>query len=487
MRLLKNLSLIIFFYLFIIPCSSHAAVPETSKVHIIPVSGTVEPGMATFIKRAIESAEEAEPIFILELDTFGGRVDAALEIVDILVNIKKGKTIAYVKNKAISAGALIALACDSLIMKNNTTIGDCAPISYSNEGPQMLGEKFQSPLRARFRSLAKRNGYPETLAEAMVTQSIEVFQIETKEGIIYLDSLQYDDLPEKEKQAIISKKTLVKKNELLTMDDIEAVELGFSTASVAGIDELLTTYELSKYELVKINETWSESMVRWLNSISPILMMIGFAALYTELKAPGFGVAGIIGITCLGLVFWGGYLAGLADYQELLLLLTGIILLAVEVFVLPGFGIAGFAGFLFLGAGLILSLQGFVLPNPSFPWEGQLLIKNIVQLLGSSVAAVVLSMLSLYYIIPKLSFVMDGPYLEKTLEQAHADSTETNKAETGMTGTALTFLRPSGKAEINNDFFDVISDGEFIEKDSKIQITEIKGNRIIVARCSDGQ
>ena len=146
---------------------SCAALASGRKVYIIPAAGTVDPGMAAFIERSLETAfADPNALVIIEIDTFGGRVDSALQIVDSLLATPEGKTIAFVKTKAISAGALIALACSRLVMRKNTTIGDCAPITYSKEGPKMLGEKFQSPLRAKFRALAKRNNYPEKLAEA---------------------------------------------------------------------------------------------------------------------------------------------------------------------------------------------------------------------------------------------------------------------------------------------------------------------------------
>ncbi|MBD3393885.1 MAG: serine protease, partial [Chitinivibrionales bacterium] len=149
--------------------------PKT--VFVVPVTGNVDPGMAAFIARgAREASTEADALLVIEMDTFGGRVDAALQIVDTLLNTPV-ETVAFVKTKAISAGALIALSCRRLVMKHTTTIGDCAPIALSNEGPRMLGEKFQSPLRAKFRTIARRNGYPETLAESMVTADMQVHKV----------------------------------------------------------------------------------------------------------------------------------------------------------------------------------------------------------------------------------------------------------------------------------------------------------------------
>ena len=182
----------------------------SKSVYVIPVNGDVEPAMAAYIERAVlEAGTDTESIIVLEIDTFGGRVDSALEMVDALINVKNAKTIAFVTEKAISAGALISLACNKLVMKNNTTIGDCAPITYSNEGPKMMGEKFQSPLRAKFRTLARRNGYPAVLAEAMVTADMEVYRVKLDGKLVFMDAQEYQDLGKDRQDSITFKKTVV--------------------------------------------------------------------------------------------------------------------------------------------------------------------------------------------------------------------------------------------------------------------------------------
>ena len=161
-------------------CSS-AAFPASpiKTVYVIPITDTVDSGMAAFIERAYkETSVHPDALEVIEINTFGGMVDSALEILDTLLKFPPEQTIAFVEKKAISAGALIALSCGDLVMKPATTIGDCAPIAYTGSGPEMMGEKFQSPIRAKFRALAKRNGYPEILAEAMVSTGKEVVRVE---------------------------------------------------------------------------------------------------------------------------------------------------------------------------------------------------------------------------------------------------------------------------------------------------------------------
>lgn len=460
---------------------------STKKLYVIEVSGTVDPGLAAYLKRSIETiSHEPESVLLLELNTYGGRVDSAIQIADALLTLPKGKTIAYVSEKAISAGALIALACSQIVMKYHTTIGDCAPIMYSNEGPKMMGEKFQSPLRAKFRSLAKRNGYPERLSEAMITAELEVYLIEMDGKKIYIDAQEYEDLTANEKQKITLKKTIVKKDELLTMDNIEAHEYGFSKMSVSGFDEMIDKMGFKEYEIIRLQESWSETFVRLIETISPFLLMIGLTALYLEMKSPGFGILGIVGIVCIALVFFNQYLVGLANYTELLILTVGILLLGIEFFVIPGFGITGIMGIVCIAIALIFAFQDFVIPNPSLPWEKELLLRNIVWVFGSFVGAFICALIIFRFIFPRLSIAMrEGPFLTGNLQIARADSSEIQKIGVGSTGVAITFLRPSGKMKIDQEIIDVVAEGEFIEKGAPITVMDIRGNRVIVRRKTE--
>jgi membrane-bound serine protease (ClpP class) len=452
------------------------------KVVVIPVEGDVEPAMAAFISRALhEASKYPDALIVLEMDTFGGRVDAAFQIVDTMLNAPRGRTIAFVKTKAISAGALIALSCSELVMKHNTTIGDCAPIAVSGEGsPQMLGEKFQSPLRAKFRTLAKRNGFPQVLAESMVSTDMVVYNIQTKDSSFYIDSTGLTDLPASVKNSIVSKKIVVKKGQLLTMDDVEAKQLGFSRMSAESIEEMLALRHVDNYEIIRYRENWSEGLVRFLSKISPLLMIIGFAALYIEYKSPGLIFPGIIGAACLGLVFFGQYMVGLASYTELLVIVLGVLLLGVEMFVLPGFGIAGIAGIACIVIGLILSFQDFVIPSPSMPWQMKELTSNIGKVLGSFIAAFIGAILVIRYVLAPVSKVLSGPYLDATLKDAHADSDEVVNIKEGDEGEVVAPLRPSGKARFGARVVDVVAEGDFMEKGRKVRVEKISGNRIVV-------
>jgi membrane-bound serine protease (ClpP class) len=468
------------FYIILLTISPLIAWGQTT-IYVGSISGDVEPAMAAYVERMIEMSDKPDAVLILKMDTFGGRVDAALNIVDILTRTQHLKTIAFVTDKAISAGALIALACHSLYMKPHTTIGDCAPIIYDSSGPQMLGEKFQSPLRAKFRALAKKNGYPTLLAEAMVSSEKAVYEIiYISNDVQYMDQHTYNDLTDKEKDEIKQKRTIVPENELLTMDDTEAHQLGFSKRTADNIHDILTDLSLADQSVIHIEESWSEQMVRWIYSVSSILLLIGMAAMYMELKSPGFGVFGILGLIFLGIVFFAQYFVGLSDHLELILIAMAIILMGFEIFVFPGFGFSGISAIGCIALALIFSFQDFVIPSPKMPWEGQLMMNNSIKVLGSAVVAWLLSIVLFRLILPKSSQLVSGPYLDTNLADAHVTDQSTMRLDIGDTGIARTLLRPSGKMAIGKDIFDVVTQGEFIQQGSEVRVLNIKGTRIIV-------
>jgi membrane-bound serine protease (ClpP class) len=470
--------------LAMILCALTGHASAAQKIYVAPIAGEVDPGMAAFVARVHQEASiDPDALVIMTIDTFGGRLDSALEIVETLLKFPEGKTIAFVESKAISAGALIALACADLVMRPATTIGDTAPIIMTQEGPEMLGEKFQSPIRAKFRALAQRNGYPEALTEAMVTPEKEVYAVEIAGERVFMDEKTFKDLSPEELDNITSKKTIVAAGELLTMNAAEALAYDFSLMTVNSIEEMLENMGITDYEMIRIEEMWSETMVRFIGRIAPILMMIGLGALYIELRAPGFGLPGMIGVICLAVVFLNQYLVGLAHYTELLIILLGLALMGVEMFVLPGFGIAGFAAILVIAIGLVLTLQDFVIPDPSLPWQMDILKTNLLRVMVAWVGAVISGILVLRYMMPWFSRGREeGPFLMSDLRGAHADSNETARIRIGDRGLAATDLRPAGKAEINDDIFDVVTDNEFMERGTPVMVTLVRGNWIVVSK-----
>jgi membrane-bound serine protease (ClpP class) len=461
-----------------------AGTAKVNKAYVIPVTGTVDHGMAAFVGRALREAATADgALIVLDIDTFGGQVDAAFDIVDNITACT-APTVAFVRFKAISAGALIALSADQMAMRPNTTIGDVAPLINTSEGPQMLGEKHQSPIRAKFRALAAKNDYPEILTEAMVTEGIAAFEVALAQPdtLLYLDSAKIDALDTLTKSRIISSKRVVKDGELLTMTNTEALRYGFSKMTVSDIDEMLQEMGLGGIETANVGKNWSEGLVSVIALLAPVLMMIGFATIYIEMRSPGFGIPGIIGICCLALVFFGQYMVGLANYTEMLLLITGAVLLALEILVFPGFGVTGFAGIALIVIGMALSFQNFVLPSPEIPWQAGVLKANIMRMSISILGSVALVTIFFRYFFERLSKVIKGPYLATTLAGAQSDADMGFVPKVGDKGVAFTPLRPSGKVHIGigKELCDVVTDGQFIDKGAEVVVAQIQGNRVVV-------
>jgi len=447
---------------------------------VIPLHGEVDFALASFAKRSVEDAKEAgAEIIVFDIDTFGGRVDSALEISKTITDLNSIKTIAYVSVKAISAGALIALSADAIVMKEATTIGDCAPISISDKGPTMLGEKFQSPLRAEFRKLAERNGYPVTLAESMVSQDIVVVKLIYKDGhFVYMSKLEYEEMLDEEKKDVYKTVTVVDEGDLLTIHSKEALDFGFSSLIVQNQDELFEFYGIDKDDILKIEFMWSEKFVRFMHKIAPFLIFIGLMSLFTEFKVPGFGLPGIVAIICFALVFGSNYVVGLASHTDIMIFLLGVILLLLEIFVIPGFGITGITGIILIFASFYLASQSFVIPR--FPWEFTLARDWGIRFSLVMVMFFICSMALAKY-LPK-SPIGRKMFLQTSLsvEKGFVDTYKDYGFLLGGTGIALSILRPSGKAKFGDEILDVISDEGFIDKGKPITVIKVKGKKLFV-------
>lgn len=451
-----------------------------SRAAWIVLEGDVDQGMADYAKRAIEEAIQQSPdVIVFEINTFGGLLHAAFEIVDTITAIKSVPTIAFVDQKAISAGALIALSADQLYMKPATTIGDCAPILQGEGGPQILGEKIQSPLRAKFRNLAQRNGHPELLSEAMVTPELEVLELVDGDSSIFMDAKDYEDLTDAQKKQWDAKRVVVREGELLTMTEVEAEALGFSLGTYNSNEEFKTAMGIT--EITEVEISWSEELARWLAAISPLLMMLAFGALYLEYQTPGFGIFGIIGISLIAIVVAGQYVSGLADQLPLILLMIGIVLALVEVFIFPGTWMAGIASVLFLGGALVsaISQSDTGIPAPQLP--GVTLDQfswALTQVIGSALLGLLVPLLATRYLLPRLP---EGatPILQGSLT-GQAPSEGEESLAVGMIGESMTLLKPTGKARFGAQSHEVECLNGFLESHQAVRIVHIVGRRIEV-------
>ncbi|MCL2260952.1 MAG: ATP-dependent Clp protease proteolytic subunit [Fibromonadales bacterium] len=461
---------------------SFAIAAEDGKIAAwITLDGDVDPGMNDYISRAIADAVSKKPdLIVFEVNSFGGRLDAAFNIVDTITALKI-PTIALVQKKAISAGALIALSSDKLYMLPSTTIGDCAPIVQSSDGqPQIVGEKIQSPLRAKFRNLAERNGHPRLLSEAFVSPDLGVIELSSKDTVIYMNATEFNDMSDEE-QKKWTRKTLVRVGELLTMTNEEAQRLKFSQGTPANIEEFKK--ELGITKTIKIQISWAEKLTRFIGAISGVLMVIGFGLLYMEFKTPGFGAFGIIGVTLIAIVFLGQYASSLHDKLPLVLLVMGVVFMLLEIFVLPGLFICGALGIICFIAALALSFD--ISSLPAFAPEARSLSNwqyGLMYIMLCAVLATSLPILVSRYLLPVLP-AKYTPILKTDLSQAHSPvEAFVEQVKKGDTGIALTDLRPSGHAKFGDKMLDAQSRSDFIDAGSSVKVDLVEAGKIWVVK-----
>jgi membrane-bound serine protease (ClpP class) len=414
---------------------------QDGPVYRVAVSGAIEHGLAPFISRSIRAAERAGARgVILILDTPGGRVDAAERIADAARNTRL-PIIAFVDRRAFSAGAMIALATDSIFMRPGSVIGAATPVS--GQTGEKLPEKYVSAMRGEFRALAEEHGIDPRIAEAMVDEAIEI------EGV-------------------------TERGQLLTLSTSEALRLNVARAEVEDFAALLARLGWENAEVVTVETTWSESLVRFLSNpiIASMLLSLGMLGLVVEIKSPGFGLAGIAGLTCLALFFGSHWITGLAGWFEILLIGAGMVALFIEIFVIPGFGLAGVVGLGALGTGLFLSMLGSQ-PTTSDIWQA---------VGGTGVGLLVFVALAVAFLRHLPSSKRMSGILHRESQRAEEGyvSAAARTDLVGARGTAVSELRPVGVAEIGGERVDVTTEGEWLPPGTAITVVRAESMRLVV-------
>ncbi|MFQ5678716.1 MAG: nodulation protein NfeD [Gemmatimonadota bacterium] len=406
----------------------------------VPVTGTIEMGLAPFVERALREADEmGAAAVVLELDTPGGRIDAAWEIIDAVRDAGL-PVYAYVNRRALSAGAMIALSARAIHMRPGSTIGAATPVTGQG---QKASEKMVSAMRSEFRALAEERGFDPRLAEAMVDETIEV------PGV-------------------------VEAGKLLTLTTEEAVRLGVAAGSVADWSELLGAVGARDAATVEVRPNWAESLVRFLTNpmVAPLLLSLGFLGLLVELKTPAFGLAGAVGLLCLAAFFGARLLVNLAGLEEILLLAAGVVLLLAEAFVVPGFGVAGVLGGLAVLTSTVMSLLG------RFPsWAD---VVNATGIVSLSVLLVAVLAYALLRHLPH-SRSLSGIFLRsKTSRDIGYLSAPARQELVGKMGIAVTDLHPSGTVQVGDERLDVVTEGPWIAAETRVRVVRAEGYRHVV-------
>ncbi|HEY8416853.1 MAG TPA: NfeD family protein [Limnochordales bacterium] len=414
--------------------SAGALAQGTSRVFVIPIVGTIDEGLAAFVERAVDAAESASADAILiEINTFGGRVDSATRIRDALLRAGR-PVLAFVRERAWSAGALVTLAAEKIAMAPGSSIGAAEP--------QPAEEKAISALRAEFEATAERHGRDPRVAAAMVDKRIEI------EG-------------------------LVAAGEILTLSAQRAYDIGFVDLLASTRAEVLAAFGFPNAVEEELAPNWAERVARFLTdpTISSLLLTLGALGLLAEITSPGWGVPGTAGLVALALFFGARLITGLAGLEVVLLFLLGIGLLLLEILIIPGFGLAGVGGLAAIFASLYLSF-----PDASSAFTA----------IGFATVATIVFGIILVRRVPKTG-IWRRIALETKLEDVGVpgDDPKDPVLKMGALGRALTPLRPAGTVEIEGLRVDAVSEGEFIPPGTMVQVVRVVGGRVTVRAYRD--
>jgi len=424
-------------------------------VYRVPIEGTIDLGLPPFIERALkDAATEGAEVVIFDIDTFGGRVDAATQIKDAILD-SEIETIAFINRRAISAGALISLSCDKIYMTSGGTIGAATAVDMQG---QKGSEKVISYMREEMASTAESTGRNIDIAKGMVDEELSFTHL-TING----ESIEVTDLEGR------------KEGKLITLTTELAKKYKIANGEVETFDALLEELELSNAEVVSKKTSWSEAIVRFLTNpvVASLLMTFGFLGILFELQQPGWGVSGTIGAICLALALGSGYIAELASATDLLIILVGVLLLLVEMIVIPGFGIAGIGGIIMI----VFGLYRLLLPDVPVGEE----VADMA-MFGMTIGIVggIIGLVLLLKLMTKTKF---WKKLATPDVQDHARGYDTSlglEDKVGQIGVADSDLHPSGWINIGDERIFVVSDGTFIEEGEKVKIIKVDGNRVVV-------
>lgn len=424
-----------------------------AKVYVFDIKEMIAPPVWRTTKLAIENAEaQNADLIIIHMNTYGGMLDAADSIRTKILDTEIPVYV-FIDKNAASAGALISIACDSIYMAKGASIG--AATVVNQEGEQMP-DKYQSYMRSMMRATAEAKGRNPEIAEAMVDDRVRIPGIS--------DSA-----------------------EVLTFTVSEAIEFGFCEGQADDIREVLILAGIDDYELIKHKLTASDKAIGWLINpvVSGILIMIIIGGIYFELQTPGIGFPIAASIIAALLYFAPLYIQGLANNWEILIFIVGVILIAVEIFAIPGFGVAGVAGIVFMVTGLTLSMVENVDPG-MFNYDFSKVVKAffvvviafVLSILGSIILTKQLFNTD-YLIGSKLALVKTQ---ERTKGYTSADADYSSMLN--RSGRSMTILRPAGKIEIDGEMYDAVALTGYIDKDEEIEVVNYQTGQLIVTKKS---
>ncbi len=469
-----------------------------SRGYRIEIRGPIDTAVQSHLARAIKLAEADRARLVLDIDTPGGGVEVTWQMARALQNANENgvRTIAWVNERATSAGSMLSMACELLYMRPTATIGSALPVTIGINGMQptstdeQIREKELSYCREEFRVIAEKSGRSGLLAEAMVDPDIEVVLLEVDGVRTLASSTEYNDMRQRGEVPRFLR-TVVSREKLLNVGGEEALDLGLADGLVDSLDELASFVGLEPAELVLVPRTRSEDVAGLLSVWTPLLLILAFVLAYVEMKIPGFGVAGILSVVCFGLVLFGRYLVGLADVPHVILMAVGVALIAAELFLFPGTIWAGALGALSLMIGIVWSFAG-IGTGFEYALDREILLDQALRVMGAAVVAMIATW-SLSRFLPRTPMfsrlVLDaGGDRVASAAMPEASGAHARVAIVGATGRSLTALRPVGKVVLVADpdiDFEARSSGGEIGRGCAIRVVEVQpSGRLVVEEDS---
>jgi membrane-bound serine protease (ClpP class) len=477
------------------PALAEDAPPREFKQPVlIRVEGVIDSWLEHYVLRKLTRARQVGcDLLVLEIDSPGGGLTETLNLCDKLTELSGVHTVAYIPREALSGAAILSLACDEIVMGEHAQIGDCGPIFMDEDFMfRHAPEKIRSHLISEVRVLSERKKHPAALAEAMVDLNVKVERMKLPDGSEQL--LTDRELANRPEAAGWEKlETLPESGggRFFEVTGRRAMELRLASATVEKRDDLFQRYGLKDPPLVlesDVVDTTAYILNMWL--VTGLLLIIGLVGIAYELSAPGVGIGALTAALCFAMFFWSRFLGGTAGWLEVVLFASGIAFLAMEIFVIPGFGITGITGLALMIVGIVLASQSFTLPTTNSELARMAAALLTTTLSGVGCAAVCALMVQHMHSIPVLNRLMLKPPVEESAPPPLVDKDgkplppPQPVLSIGDWGVASTMLRPGGKARFGEQLFDVVADGAFIQPGIQVRVTELQGTRIVVEVAS---
>ncbi len=459
----------------------------SQKAVVLNLEGNVGSSMLRFITKSIKEFKDTPPDYLIfNMNTFGGRVDSALKIASLIGSLDEIETISYVGSEgglgvSWSAGAIIAFSTNRIYMAPGTSMGAAQPVSLTASGETLpTGEKTVSAVRSQTISFAEKNGYPVAIAEAMVDKDIELYEVKRgerfsleQESTLTLwerDGIEYERIS-----------LFLESGKLLTLTAQQMLKYGVASGIEPSEETLLKTLNAQKWE----TKSWdsSESRTEIFNNpiLLTILIFIAIVALLIEILTPGLGIGGAVSLVTFGLYFYGSHLNGTLSVLEIILFIAAVIAFLLEVYVIPGFGVAGIVGFILLSLSLVGARLGAPFGDGTGGGIGGSMLPTIISVLIAELGSLLFLALLMFFLPSNKLF---AHLVQNNVLKTPSDPVQ--KVRVGDKGVVISTLKPQGKVRLeNNEIYDAVGESGLLGEGVPIVVVDFGNfNRVVVKPSS---